>query len=139
MLRKRPLTAEQRRLNDEREEWAARYNRCWGCGRILQGRYGAVWVEEASQVHEIIGRPKDWRDPRNYSFFCNTCHTNGADAKAGGLTLNAVLTLKLLLDPTNYDLDWIREHHFRKGMLPEPLPSVCDWLFSDAAINERQG
>lgn len=116
-------------LDEARAEWSRRWKRCWRCGLT------DYWTPR-HQTHEIIRRSEtaDWRDERNYSRLCPTCH---AEAHGGELTKGQLMTLKLILDPGHADIEWLRRCAIRRGIECEPLPRACDWLLSDAAITER--
>lgn len=120
MLKRKPLTTEQREAHEERDAWAKRFNRCWGCGSYHR-----------LETHEICRRSEtsDWRHVENYARLCNECHP---EAHGGFITKGVLLTLKLILDPGAYDLDWIRAHTIFKGVAPEALPKRCRWFITES-------
>lgn len=113
------MTPDERRLHDERELWAMRFPRCWACG-------GKAFTVD---THEIVrrGETADWRNTANYVRLCRSCHE---EAHGGDLSKGVILTLKLLFDPLEFDLDWILARSIRKGVHPEPLPARCRWMLS---------
>lgn len=119
MLRRKPLTAEQQRANEEREAWSMRFSRCWACGGT-----------KVLDTHEIVRRSEtaDWRNPANFVRLCRSCHE---EAHGGDLTKGVLMTLKLIFDGGEYDAAWIRAHAIVKGVECEPLPRRCRWFIRE--------
>lgn len=132
MLRRRPKSPEQRAVEAERADWSRQWNRCWACGT------SALYAFPPHQTHELVrrGETKYALDARAYIRLCEPCHN---ESHGGWLTKNVLLSLKMILDGSNFDPDWLRANGVLKGIEPGPLPPQCDWLWSDALLNERQG
>ena len=130
-LKRRPKTPEQRTAEQERENFRSLWLRCWACGKIAPTKY---WD---NQIHELIRRSetKHALDERNYCYICPSCH---GQAHGGWLTKGVLMSLKMLLDPTRYQPDWLRANGVFKGIEPEPLPLECEWIFSYDAKQERR-
>jgi hypothetical protein len=105
--RKRPRypSAAQERA---RREWAAQFNDCFVCRRVL----GTVtWLPpafERLETHEIGSRAQasgKWADPRNYLRVCETCHRE----ILSWLDESVQCAFKRLHDPANYDRSFINE------------------------------
>lgn len=119
MLKRKRITADMARLNEEREAWSKRYGRCWSCG-------GTRMLE----THELVRKSEtsEWRHAANYIRLCRSCHE---EAHGGFLTKGILLTLKLIMDPGAFDADWIRAHAIVKGTQCEPLPRQCRWFMRE--------
>lgn len=119
-MRRRRLTAEQRRAEDERREWAASQCFCWACGSRGSDLYPL-------HTHEVVRRSEtaQWRHMANYVRICERCHS---EAHGGYLTKGVLLTLKLLFNGDAYDPEWIRKHAIAHHWEPEPLPTSCRWF-----------
>lgn len=78
-------------------QWMAEYgrDRCFLCGES----------KRLLHVHHICGGSGRKNDARNYSFLCRECHGDYHDKYPEWFPL--VVVAKAVLDPTNYDLDYL--------------------------------
>lgn len=120
MLRRRRMSIEDTRAEEERKQWGQRFTRCWACGA----------ANTQLDTHEIVRRSEtsDWRWPQNYVRLCRECHE---EAHGGDLTKGVLMTLKLLFDPMEYNPDWIRMKAIRHAHEPEQLPVRCRWFIRE--------
>lgn len=114
-------TSDERKALAARAEWAKQFTRCWACG--------ATRGFLSLHTHEIIRKSEtnDWLHLANYTRLCFHCH---GECHGGWLTKEILLTLKLLMDPANYDPDWIRKHAIKRHWEPAPLPELCRWFIN---------
>lgn len=129
-MRRKPLSKEQRQGNDDRRQWSSLFQRCFACGKVL------MFGDMERHVHEIIRKSetKDWRHRANYIVLCAGCH---GEAHGGELTKDVLASLKMLLDPAHFDMDWLRANGIRRGIECGSLPERCDWILSPEAHNNR--
>lgn len=88
--------AYKRKIQADRQEWAALFDRCMACGKLSE------WLP--LEVHEIMRKsrlPNAWAHRCNYLCLCFKCHA-GPFATA---PLAFQLAVKMLADPEFFDLE----------------------------------